>query len=104
MQTGFNNKEEIPLSYSFCKQFLSEIIEDQIENKIENKILTHLDKHPMAVGDLIEARLFNSERTARRALERLEDKRLIKREHSRPGLRQEYSLLEKGSLLLKRRK
>lgn len=103
LQAGYQTKAKVPLEDSFCAGILVEAMGSQIENEVEFELLSHLMAGPMAVADLAKTKKFGSERTVRRALERLEERRFVVRDHSKPGIRQEFSLLDKAELLLLRR-
>lgn len=103
LEMGFDNREKIPFKDSYCIEYLINETVSEIESNTEYEILRKLAERPMSVGDLAKLKQFGSERTVRRALERLVERRFIERDHTKTGIRQEYSLLEKASLLLKRR-
>ena len=103
LEVGFEDREQIPFSDSYCTQYLVMAAVNQIENNTEYEILKKLNENPMSVGELAKLSQFGSERTVRRALDRLIERRFVKRDHTKPGVRQEYRLLDKAVILLKRR-
>ncbi|MFO7950626.1 MAG: hypothetical protein R6U36_09685 [Candidatus Fermentibacteraceae bacterium] len=100
LEMGYQREVSCPLTREFCIEHLVDMAKKQIASPVEWKMLEMLREHPMAVPDFTKLEGFGSERTNRRALERLEERRFVERDHSRHGVRQEWRLTDKSVLLL----
>ena len=102
LQAGYKDLEKAPLSDSFCTQYIVNEAGSQIDGEIEYEILSKLQVRPMSVKDFAQTNQFGSERTVKRVLERLEERRFITRDHTKIGVKQEFSLLDKALILLEK--
>lgn len=104
MTNGFDDREPIPLTETFCTDFLVEQSINEIESDAERTIIKELEEKALTATDLARSKRFGSDRTVRRVLERLEERRFVVRETHKPGVKQPFLLTEKARLFLQRKR
>ena len=98
---GSLQKERLPLTAPFVKKLICENFQEStIRDEDEEKVLKHLAKTPTHVNDKNFKNIVGSRTNLQDVLFRLEDRRLVKRSTRRTGVKQIFSVTQKGLLLL----
>jgi|GEM_PF-6090015 hypothetical protein len=100
---GSLQKERLPLTAPFVKKLICDHFrESTIRDEDEETVLKYLAQNPTHVNDKNFTNIVGSRTNLQDVLLRLEDRRLVKRSTRRTGIKQVFSVTQKGLLLLKK--
>ena len=98
---GSLKEAKIPIAAPFVKKLLFDSFPETSEmDDDELKVLMHLEKTPAHVSDSRFKGIVGSRTNLQHVLARLEDRRLVKRNIRRTGVKQVFSVTQKGMMLL----
>ena len=98
---GSLQEAKIPIAAPFVKKLLFERFPETSEmDDDELKVLKHLENTPAHVSDSRFKGIVGSRTNLQHVLARLEDRRLVKRNVRRTGVKQVFSVTQKGMMLL----
>ncbi len=98
---GSMPKARVPLTAPFVSKLLCENFKElSLNDEDEIKVLKYLAKIPTHVNDNKFKSLIGSRTSLQEVLSGLEDRRLVKRSTRQTGVKQIYSVTQKGALLM----
>lgn len=94
-------KTKLPLTAPFVRRVIADTFDEvTIRDEDEKKVLEYLVQEPTHVSDKSFTDIVGSRTNLQDVLLRLEDMRLVERSTKRPGVKQIYSVTQKGKMLL----
>ncbi|MCD4716700.1 MAG: ATP-binding protein [Desulfobacterales bacterium] len=98
---GSLKEAKIPLTAPFVKKLLFEHFPETSQmDEDELKVIKHLENTPTHVNDSKFKGIVGSRTNLQHVLARLEDRRLVKRDIRRKGVKQVFSVTQKGIMIL----
>ncbi|MBW1860247.1 MAG: hypothetical protein JRI70_09310 [Deltaproteobacteria bacterium] len=98
---GSIREERRPLNASFVRRMIADTFDDvTVRNEDERTVLEHLLRNPTHVSDKSFTNIVGSRTNLQDILLELEDRRLVNRSSKKSGVKQIYSVTQKGRMLL----